>query len=392
MKILHVVPSYLPAYGYGGPIKSVHSLNKWLVKKGADVTVYTTNIDGRKRLNVPTCEERNLDGVKVHYFPITFAPWQYSSAMREALKRNAADFDLIHITSVFLSALTLGARYAEKFGKPYVISPRGSLMKEPLARKSAFLKKIYISLVERRNLAGASAIHFTVEAEKKEYIEAGLPLKKSFVVPNGIDLNEFIGKSVPKFTREKFGVPADGKIVLSLGRLNWKKGFDTLIPAFKRVLAEEPKAVLVVAGGDEESYGKEIRKFMAENGLAEGKDVIFTGILVGDEKTAAFEDSSVFVLPSHSENFGMAVIEAAVKTPVVVTPEVGISSCIEEYGAGLVAEKDEKKFAEAILEILKDPSKPERFRKGARKMVENEFSAEKVANTMLAEYNEILKK
>ena len=53
MKILHIVPSYLPAYGYGGPIQSVHSLNKWLVKKGADVTVYTTNINGRETLDVP---------------------------------------------------------------------------------------------------------------------------------------------------------------------------------------------------------------------------------------------------------------------------------------------------------------------------------------------------
>src|SRR5512146_3137686 len=113
MKILHIVPSYLPAYGYGGPIQSVHNLNKWLVKKGMDVTVYTTNIDGRKRLNVPTCEEVVLDGVKVRYFPITFAPWQYSSAMKAALEENAGGFDLIHITSVFLSASTLGAYYAK---------------------------------------------------------------------------------------------------------------------------------------------------------------------------------------------------------------------------------------------------------------------------------------
>ena len=72
MKILHIVPNYLPAYGYGGPILSVHTLNKWLVKKGADVTVYTTNINGRETLDVPLGQEVPMDGVKIFIFPLLF--------------------------------------------------------------------------------------------------------------------------------------------------------------------------------------------------------------------------------------------------------------------------------------------------------------------------------
>ena len=135
--------------------------------------------------------------------------------------------------------------------------------------------------------------------------------------------------------------------------MNWKKGFDTLIPAFKRVLAEEPKAILVIAGGDEDNYEKQIRGFIAKNDLKNGKDVVFTGMLADGEKTAAFGDSSVFVLPSYSENFGMVAMEGAYGTAVVITPEVGISPYVEKYGAGMVIEKDEKKFAEAILKVLK---------------------------------------
>jgi glycosyltransferase involved in cell wall biosynthesis len=391
MRILHIVPTYLPAYGYGGPILSVHTLNKWLVKAGEDVTVYTTNMDGRKRLDIPTCREVDLDGVKVHYFPITFAPWQHSSAMREALKRNAGSFDLIHITSVFLSASALGAHYAKKFGVPYVISPRGSLMKEPLARKSAFLKKIYIALIEKKNLEGAAAIHFTAEVEKKEYIDAGLPLKGSFIVPNGLDA-ETLDKEVPAgIFRRKFGIEPSRKIVLSLGRLNWKKGFDTLIPAFKRVLDVEPEALLAIAGGDEERYRRVIEKLISGNNLEVGKDVIFTGELLDEMKIAAFEESGLFALPSYSENFGMAAIEAAMETAVVVTPEVGISPSVKKYGAGLVVEKDERKFAEAILEILENPSEKERLKKGGREMVKNEFSSEKVAEAMLTAYNGVIK-
>ena len=110
MKILHIVPTYVPAYRYGGPIKSVHYLNKWLVKKGIDVTVYTTNLNGDKLLNVPLNRETLINGVKVHYFPITWKSWEYSFALHQALAKNIKDFDLIHITSVFLSVSTLGAR------------------------------------------------------------------------------------------------------------------------------------------------------------------------------------------------------------------------------------------------------------------------------------------
>ena len=79
MKILHIVPSYIPAYRYGGPIESVHSLNAGLVKNGAEVTVYTTNIDGSNDLNVPVGTSVMIDGVRVFYFKSSFPrAWFYS--------------------------------------------------------------------------------------------------------------------------------------------------------------------------------------------------------------------------------------------------------------------------------------------------------------------------
>ncbi len=332
MRILHIVPSYLPAYSYGGPILSVHSMNKWLVKKGADVTVYTTNINGGSELDVPLNREVVIDGVKVFYFPLSFRGWVYSGYMREALKKNVRNFDLIHITSVFLSASTLGAHYAKKFGRPYIISPRGSLMKEPLKRKNKVSKEIYIHLIEKRNLAGAAAIHFTAKNEETEYKEAGFPIAGSFIVPNGIDMESMNKEVPPGIFRNKFGIPADKKIVLSLGRLNWKKGFDTLIPIFREVAEKNPKAVLVIAGGDEGGYKKEIEKFITENGLGAGEDVIFTGELLGDMKLAAFHESDLFVLPSYSENFGMAAGEVISlgSMPVILSSGTGITFAFAE--------------------------------------------------------------
>ena len=384
MKVLHIVPTYLPAYRYGGPIKSIHELNKWLVKKGAEVTVYTTNIDGSGNLDVPLNKEVDIDGVKVFYFPVSFRPWQYSCSLRRALTQNIKNFDFIHITSVFLAASTLGVYYAKKFKKPYIISPRGSLMKEPLAKKSSLKKRIYLSLIEKNNLKDA-VIHFTTEDEKIEYLNNGLPLKKSIIIPNGIDIEEFNKNVPPGYFREKFGIPKDKKIVLFLSRLSWKKGLDTLIPAFSEVIKKEPKTVLVLVGGDDEGYKKNVQLLITNYQLQD--KAIFTGMLGGDDKIAAYKDSQVFVLPSYAENFANVVIEAMYfGLPVVITRNVGISPSVERIGAGIVIDKDEEQLTGAILKILNNPDLAAKMGEAGRKLVETEFSWPEIAENFIEEY------
>jgi len=404
MKILHIIPSYLPARLASGPIIPTHNLNKELVKKGFEVVVYTTNLDGAKILDVPLNQEVDIDGVKVFYFPISFRSWQYSFALHRALAKNVKNFDLIHITSVFLSASTLGAYYAKKFKKPYIISPHGSLMLDPLSRHS-LKKKIYLNLIEKKNLKDA-IVHFLVDQEKDDYLKAGLPLKKAIIIPNGFSSEEFnIRKSnirtsdvptrtsdVQKFFRKKFNISSDKKIILFLARLHPIKGLDTLIPAFAEVIKKEPNVVLVLAGPDENNYKKEIELEIRNWKLEINKDIVFTGMLVGEDKISALQESDIFVLPSYSECLPMAVVEAMYfGLPVVITKNVGISLRIEKAGAGLVIEKDEKQLAEAILKILNNPDLGKEMGKRGKKLVETEFSAEKVAERWIEEYNKIMK-
>lgn len=391
MKILHIIPTYYPAVRYGGPIKSDHELNKWLVKKGADVTVYTTNLDGDGVLDVPLEKEVIIDGVKVWYFPATFRLWKYSFAFHRALAKNAKDFDLIRITSVFLAASTLGTYYSKKFRKPYVISPRGSLMTETLKKKS-FKKNLYLKFIENRNLRDA-IIHFTTEMEKNEYLNLKLSLKKAIIIPNGIDIEEF-NKKVPQgFFRSKFKIPDDKKIVLSLGRLSWKKGFNILIPAFAEVVKKEQKAVLVIAGGDDEGYKKEIKKMIADCKLKVGENVIFTGMIGGKDKIAAYQGSDVFVLPSYAENFGNVVLEAmCFGLPVIITKNVGIVPSVEKAGGGLVINKDEHQLAEAILKILNNSDLAKKIGENGKKLVKTEFSWPKIAEEFLEAYKGLLLK
>src|SRR5882724_5080372 len=112
MRILHVVPTYLPATRYGGPIFAVHGLCRALVSRGHDVEVFTTNVDGNGTSDVPVGRPVPLDGVQVHYLPATIRRVYYSPAMRTLLHKRAADFDVIHAHSVFLWPTALAARTA----------------------------------------------------------------------------------------------------------------------------------------------------------------------------------------------------------------------------------------------------------------------------------------
>lgn len=394
MKILHVVPTYLPAYRYGGPIQSVHALNKHLVRAHVEVVVYTTAIDGPEDLDVPISTWSDLwpvdrDGVQVCYFkPGRMRSWFYSPDMRRALAEHAKDFDIVHITSVFLSASTLAARAARAANKPYIISPRGSLMLAPLEKKSRFKKSIYMSLVERRNLENADAIHFTTEPEKLEYEKLGYRLRQSVVIPNGLDPDS-LSPGDPEAFRKKFGIGPEQRIVLFLGRLSWKKGLDTLIPAFAEVTKEFPDAVLVVAGVDGENYRPTLDKLVASSGLQE--KVIFTGSTDSREKTEAFRNADVFVLPSYSENFAVTVAESMYfGVPVVISEEVGLAKVVRESESGLVVQKEVGAVAEAIASILRDPALARAMGEKGISTAANNFSYEKVAEAFLSAYNGII--
>lgn len=390
MKVLHVIPTYYPAFNAGGPTWSVHNLNKWLVKKGIDVTVYTTNINGKDVLDVPVNEPVDVNGVRVYYFkksPPRF--WAYSRALHRMLKNTAGEFDLIHVTSTFLAASALGGYYARKNGIPYVISPRGNLMKEPLGKKS-FRKRLYVKLIEGRNLRRAAAVHFTVPRERREYEEISFKCRRAVIVPNGIDPDKFEEAEQNAF-RDKFNISKDKKIVLFLGRISWKKGLDTLIPAFRLVAEKGIDAVLVIAGGDDEGYKKRVERMIKRNGLED--KVVFTGPLAGKNKTAAYHEADVFVLPSYSENFGMAVVEAMYfSLPVVVSDRVGIAPEIIKANAGMVVAKKDSLVADGIIKILENPGLAGDLGKKGKSMVINKYLMSTIAEKWVGAYSEIIKK
>lgn len=383
MKILHIIPSYTPAHFASGPITPTHYLNRELTRLGEDVTVYTTNIDAGKKMDVPLGVEVDIDGVKVFYF--NAEPfWTYSPSMKKAMAENMGKFDLIHITSVFLAASTIGSRYAKKFRKPYIISPHGSFMEEPL-KNNSLKKKIYISILEKNNLASASAIHFVANTEKEDYLKAKLPLNRSIVIPNGLDPKELGDMPEADRFRKKFNIPHDKKVILFLARLNPIKGLDTLIPAFANAAAKDPSALLVLAGYNQDNYGSVVKKIADENKIAD--KIIFTGPLSGKDKFAAILESDVFVLPSYSEACSMALIEAMhFGLPPIITEGVGFSNRIKESGAGMVVPKNVVSLTSAMSALLEDENIRNDIGCKAVVFARNNFLTEKVAQEFMHEY------
>ena len=189
MRILHVVPSYLPATRYGGPIYSVHALCAALVELGHEIHVYTTNVDGPGVSDVPVGVPVDLDGVQVTYFAAGLGRRLYRSpAMGAALRRNIAGFEAVHLHSVFLWPTAAAAAAARKNRVPYVVAPRGMLVADLIRRKSRLLKSAWIFLFERRNLAGAAAVHVTSDIEAEDIGKLGIGMRRVAVIANGIDL------------------------------------------------------------------------------------------------------------------------------------------------------------------------------------------------------------
>ncbi len=386
MRILHVVPTYFPATRYGGPIYSVHGLCKSLTNRGHDVHVFTTNVDGNGDTDLPLGVPVNLDGINVWYFASQIMRRLYwSPSMLQRLRFSIKDFDVVHLHSLFLWPINAAAQLADKSSIPYVLSPRGMLVKDLVQRRSPVLKSVWISLFERRNLERAASVHVTTEREKRDCDVFNFDIKNYCVVPNGIDLHSpKQNASTLPLIEEVIKHP---QLLLYLGRINWKKGLDRLMYA----LAYVPDAFLAIAGNDEEEYTPKLKVIADKAGVSDR--IQFLGAVNSSDKLTLLRRSRLLVLPSYSENFGNVVLEAMQQgCPVVVTPEVGLAETVAKTESGIVCSGTPEELSKALLRILKDSQLAERFSKNGIKTARTQFSWEEVGRQMEGVYKGVISK
>jgi glycosyltransferase involved in cell wall biosynthesis len=378
MKILHVVPSYFPAERYGGPIRAVHELASATARRGHAVEVFTTNVDGPGISDVPVGVPVDRDGVRVWYFPSPVGRRiYYSPAMGRKLRSSVNTFDVVHMHSVFLYPTWAAARAARQSGVPYVVAPHGMLVADLIRRKSGTAKGLAIALFERRNIAGATAVHVTSQGEADDLLALGLQPRKIVIVPNGVAIQ-------PADRPGTVQTPDHAPQIIFLGRINWKKGLDRLIPA----LALVPKAILILAGNDEEGYTQRLREIARDTGVVER--VAFVGPVADNAKWDFIRKARLLVLPSYSENSGLVVLEAmAVGVPVVVTREVGLAPVVAAAKAGIVCDGSPELLAAAINEVLADARRAAEMGAAGRHTAQQMFSWDIVAEKIQALYDDI---
>jgi glycosyltransferase involved in cell wall biosynthesis len=385
LNLLHVVPTYLPAWRHGGPIRAIHALARSLVARGHSVEVLTTDLHGAGRLDVPLAAPVDLDGVSVRYFSVRrFRRLSYAPAMRAAL-RDISRFDLVHLHSVFLWPTLAAARAAEHARVPWIVAPRGMLVPELIAARGRLRKALWLRLFERRTIERAAGFHATTQLEARDAERLGLRLPPVYVVPNGVEEEPWSGDLETLAPAVRRLVSAGEAFVLALGRVSWKKGLDRLIEALSSV----PGARLAIAGNDEEELTPRLERRATERNVRDR--VHFLGPVDGADKAALLARCALLAMPSASENFGNSLLEAmAAGRPVLAAPGVGLAPMIAEVGCGRVSEGDPASLATALREMLADsPALDEMGRRGRRAAAER-YGWPGIAARMEAVYEEIV--
>jgi glycosyltransferase involved in cell wall biosynthesis len=381
MRVLHVIPSI--AAFRGGPSQVIRLVAEGLAECGIGVDVVTTDDNGSSRLAVPLGVPVREGKVTYWYFSRQLRAYNCSLPLSRWLWRHAAEYDLIHIHTVFAYASTAAAITAQAKAVPYVVRPLGVLNRWGFANRKPLLKRISFAVVEKRILRHAAAIQYTSEQERIE-AERLCPGSHPVVLPNPIRIPaEWAPAAIPDA-----GAPPQ-PVVLFMSRLDEKKGLDLLIQAFALVRRRFPESRLVVAGSGEPSVEKSLRLLAAKELAADA--IEWAGFVSGAAKRELLARAAVFVLPSYSENFGVAVVEAMVAgLPVVISDQIGIHPLVAEGGAGIVTPCSVPALGEALIQLLDDPPKARAMGQCGRTVALNEFAVPVVSAKLVSLYQAIL--
>jgi glycosyltransferase involved in cell wall biosynthesis len=258
-------------------------------------------------------------------------------------------YDLVHIHALFSFTSVVAAWAARRAAVPYVIEPLGTLNRYGVSQRRPLLKRISLRFIEGPLLRDAAAVRFTSHQEATEARGLGLLMNEA-VIPLGVELRaeSSLGAHGLRFAQQH--IP---RSLLFLSRLDPKKNVEALIDALALLRDEMPGLRLVIAGDGAPAYVAGLKSRVQACGLQDR--IVWAGHLDGDAKTAAFEAADVFVLPSFSENFGIAAVEAlGAGLPCVLAKGVAVAADVVQAKAGLAVTPDAFGIAAGLRRIMAD--------------------------------------
>jgi len=387
MRVLHIIPSV--AARRGGPSQAVLEMVAALRKAGVSAEIATTNDDGPDTLNVSITDLIEYHGSPVRFFkrfspPVTAVrEFAYSYGFTRWLKKHINDYDVIHIHAIFSFCSTYAMWLARQRGVPYIVRPIGQLEDWSL-QQSRSRKSLYLRLIEKNNINGASKVHFTAISEQQQALKL-LPDAASTVIPLGLNIPMQLRDASHK-VREHWKLDRGSPVIVYLSRLHPKKGLDYLLRAFAQL--EDQPFQLLIAGDGEQDYQAELADLVNTLGLQD--NCKFTGFVKSAEKNLLLQGADLFVLTSHSENFGIAVLEAlAGGTAALVSSGVALSQEIKQHQLGYVTEQSVQSITQTLSTALNDIETTQEMGRAARDYVEAHYQWSAIASRLSNLYKQV---
>lgn len=345
LRILHLINSVNPLEG--GTVECVAQIGGYLGSHGDNVEVVA-------------CGDRPDDPwvgkfpLKVHALGPGLGRYSYSPRVRPWLRQNIDRFDVLIVNGLWQYQGMSAYAELKRNKRPYFVYAHGML--DPWSRRAhpfRYVKKLaYWAVFAHRLLRDAEAVLFT-SAEEAELAQGFFPVSswKSRVVGNGISAPERVSADDIQKLQARFPELRGKRILVFLGRLHAKKGLDLLLQAFSELATANPGVHLLICGDGEPAYVERIKRLAGR--LPNSKSVTWAGMVLGSEKWAALGAANLFVLPSHQENFGIAVAEAlAAGTPVLISDKVNTWHEIVESGAGMVCSDNRDDLSKMLNQWL----------------------------------------
>jgi glycosyltransferase involved in cell wall biosynthesis len=365
-----------------------------LRREGVEAALVASDDDGAGRLNEPTGRWIEHRGVPVQLFPRWRAPirplrdFAWTPALASWLEANLSRWDLLHVHSLFSWPSSRGMAIARRLHTPYLIHCLGHLQPWSLDQ-SAWRKRLFLALFERRNLQGAAALQATSTMEAADFHRLRLH-PPVYDLPLGVPLPDLRDDARRELQQALPALDPEAVRLLFLSRLHPKKGLERLLQALALLRRSQPARPwqLLIAGSGEADYERRLRALATELGLADR--CLWLGFVQGESKDRLLQGSDWFVLPSSAENFGIAVAEAlAAATPVVVSPQVGLAPAVAEASAGLLSPLDPSELAATLSQALEQPRLP--LSLAARRLAEERYGWPAIACRMIRSYEQILR-
>lgn len=387
MKVLHVIPSI--SSKLGGPTQVVLNLVRALQTEGINIEIATTNDDIEGVIaEVPLCQRVEYKGVPVLFFPRSARMKEFlpSISFSRWLWQNIHNYDILDNHYLFSYLPTCAALIARWQRVPYTVRTMGQLAPWALAQ-SKLKKQIYSNIFESHNLANAAVVHSTSVGEMEDTIRFGVKPPK-VVLPLGVEPSVKIADAKHQI-RQRYHISEQVPMVLFLSRLHYKKRPELLIQALSHLAVQQQQFHLILAGSGEPEYVQFLHEMVASLNLTE--QTSFVGFVSGYDKDLLLQGSDLFVLPTYSENFGVALAEAMVSgLPVVTTPGAQIAPEITQANAGIIVEGEIEGLQTAIAHLLNSPQLRHELGENGRLYALQHYSWPAIAKKLVSVYQAIL--